>query len=145
MGGPCFSAVGGVDSAEESFGECMDRPRPDGFLGIGIGMVGESGGVEGGIGREGRVGDAGRLANELVVGVLGVLDGLGPGSTGRTGKLLNTSASLRLSRGVSFDVVAGVEVGVGVCVLVLVLPLVGIGGTICHPPTSSSSSMEGKA
>lgn len=127
---------------DEGLGECMDRPSPDGFLGIGIGIEGDSGGVDEGMGTEGRVGDAGRLAKELVVGVLGVLDGLGPGSTGRMGKVLNTAPSLRVSRFVSFEIVA---VEGGVRGLGLALGLVGIGGTSCHPLTSSSSSMEGKA
>ena len=135
--------VGEVANAEDGLGECIDRPSPDGRLGMGIGMVGDCGGEEGAIGKAGRVGDAGRLTKELVVGVLGVLDGLGPKSKGSVGKLLNIPPSLRVSRGGSFDGV--VIVVVGCEALPLMLPPVGIDGTICHPLTSSSSSIDGKA
>jgi hypothetical protein len=113
----------------------MDRPSPEGFLGIGIGMAGESGGEVDLSRMEGRVGDAGRLANELVVGVLGVLEGLGPGSTGRVGKFLNKPPSLRLSRAVSLE--GAVDMRGRDWLFVLG----GMEGTICH---SSSSSIEGK-
>jgi len=39
-------------------------------------------------------GEAGRLMKELRVGVIGVLDGLGPGSTGSTGNSMGGCNSL---------------------------------------------------
>jgi hypothetical protein len=137
--GRCLSA-GGVDKADDGESDvCIAKPNPDGFLGIGMGMEGGSGGEVDRSRIEGRVGDGGRLTNELVVGVFGVLEGRGPGSTGRTGKLLNKTASRRLSRDLSLGEVVG-------CTLLFVLALgpVGTDGIICHPFTSSSSSIEGK-
>jgi hypothetical protein len=138
--------VGVIDRADAGgLGECIDNPSPEGRLGMGMGMAaeGECGGEEGVTGntRGGRVGDAGRLAKELVVGVLGVLDGLGPGSNGRVGKLLNMPPSLRDG---SFDGGVVVMVIEEREPLALVLPPVGTEGTISHPPTSSSSSIDGK-
>jgi len=139
--------MGVVDNADVGgLGECIDNPNPEGRLGIGMGIAteGEWGGEEGVTGNTmggRRVGDAGRLAKELEVGVLGVLDGLGPGSNGSVGKFLNTPPSLRLG---SFD---GGEVVVVVVPFVVreAFPSVDIDGTISHPPTSSSSSIDGKA
>lgn len=93
---------------------------------MGIGIAGETGGEDPNKGMGSRAGDPGRLAKELVVGVLGVLDGRGPGSTGRIGKFLNIAPSLRLSRGIGRGFV----------------PPVGTDGS-CKPPISSSSSIEG--
>lgn len=70
----------------------------DGFLGMGMGMVGDIGVPVASEGKGGIVGEAGRLAKELMVGVLGVLDGRGLGSTERIGKFLIIVASLRVSR-----------------------------------------------
>lgn len=71
--------------------EDMDlRDRPDGLRGT----VGESGD---------RAGDAGRLINVSIVGGIGVLDGRGPRSMGRTGNGFdgtNGGRSARSSRGV---------------------------------------------
>jgi hypothetical protein len=81
-------------------------------------------------GKVGMVGEGGRLAKELVVGVFGVLDGRGPGSTERTGKFLKIVASLRVSR---------------VVVATRLLPgsSMGTEGN-CSSSSSSNSSIEGK-
>lgn len=87
-------------------------------------------GTDGKARRGGMVGEAGRLAKELVVGVLGVLDGRGPGSTERTGKFLKKVASLRVSR-----VVTGARLVPG--------SSTGTEGSCCSS-SSSNSSIEGK-
>lgn len=107
-----------------------DNPRADGFLGMAIGEL--VGGVV--KGTDGGEGEAGRLAKELMVGVLGVLDGRGPGSMGSMGKLLNIPPSLRVSRGT-----ADVLIAVG---RTPTAPA-GTEGS-CNPLISSSSSIEGK-
>ena len=146
MVGSCLSVGGAVPSdGGGGIGDCTDEPSPDRFLGMATGMAGESGGEPDLSWMEGRVGDGGRLANELVVGVLGVLDGLGPGSTGRTGKFLNTAASLRVSRDGSFEIAGEVleRAPPLLPALALVAP-VGMYGITSHPLASSSSSIEGK-
>lgn len=107
-----------------------DKPKADGFLGMAIGELteGDVKGIDGG------EGEAGRLANELMVGVLGVLEGRGPGSMGRIGKLLNTPPSLRVSRET-----AEVLMAIGRTPT----PPVGTEGS-CNPVISSSSSIDGK-
>lgn len=103
MEGKSISA--GVSRGDDSdgLGECRPSPSVDGFLGMDSGgemgyggedVVGEDGA---GIATVGLIGEPGRLANELVVGVLGVLDGRGPGSTGKIGKFLNIPASRLVS------------------------------------------------
>jgi hypothetical protein len=69
-----------------------------------IGMAGKCGGEPDLSWMEGRVGDGGRLSNELVVGVLGVFNGLGPGSTGKMGKFPKCTPSLRVSREGSVEI-----------------------------------------
>lgn len=73
----------------EALGECPNpspspRPSADGFLGMGIGIAGDP-----------TTGDAGLLTNEFVFGVMGVLLGLGPGSTGSIGKFNPVALTLK--------------------------------------------------
>lgn len=152
-----------VDSAEEGFGECtlVPKPSPDGLRGIGIGIaiVGERGGDDVAEGRNRppplRVGDgdAGRLgANAFVVGVFGVDEGRGPGSTERVGKERKSWASRRVSRvgvvSLSFSFSRPLRLLFPLTpTLVPALPPVCIESTISHPAPpspSSSSSMLGK-
>lgn len=68
------------------------KPRPEGLRGT----AGEGGG---------RTGEPGRLTKVSIVGGMGVLDGRGPGSIGKTGKGLGNAiggASSRLSTRVCF-------------------------------------------
>jgi hypothetical protein len=62
-----------------------------GFSELGVGGVTLSPRFDGLVlrGTGGRVGEAGRLGKALAVYVNGVLDGLGPGSTGSVGNALN--------------------------------------------------------
>jgi len=75
------------------------------LTGLGLGLIDEIrgdrdvllvGGLSGTDGNKGDfVGDAGRLTKLSMTGVIGVLDGRGPGSTGRTGKALAVIADDR--------------------------------------------------
>lgn len=125
--------AGVVESGEDKLGlgECRDpspRPSADGFFAMGI-LMGEEAVGEDGNGSGPGAGEPGRLANELLVGVMGVLDGLGPGSADKIGKLLNIPASLLVSRPSPPS---------------LPMPPFVSCPLICSPFSSSSSSMLGK-
>lgn len=90
--------------SNRAFGRTVFVTGSSGFsvLGVGEGAFGPS--PDGlafaliGLGREG---DPGRLRKALAVGVIGVLDGLGPGSTGSEGNIRGASGEERSGKGVA--------------------------------------------